>query len=119
MAVVEIYPGPVVVRIHEDLESKAFGGFFAKNRYLLSVDLKFRESDALRNPGWLGMTRGEATREAKQLQAKLTSAVRAIQAAEASAADGDRHAPSIATVQRQTLDKITRRYVASFTRGAA
>lgn len=83
--IVSIHPGPFVVRVHE---ARDFNAAHTPSRYYLSVDLKFRASDALREEYWFGMTKAEATREANALVAKLTSAVAAVNAAETATMPG-------------------------------
>lgn len=72
--------GPFVVRVHESLEQCVKG---TPHRYYLSVNLKFRPIDALRDFGWSGCTKAEATKDAKALGAKLAAQHNAAVAAKA------------------------------------
>ena len=78
--IVSIHPGAMVVRVHECRDADYCG---SANRYYLSVDLKFKTFDALRDFGWVGYTKSEATRAANELANKITVAVQAVNAAKA------------------------------------
>ncbi len=69
----------MVVRVHECRDADYCQ---SASRYYLSVDLKFRAFDALRDFGWCGYTKSEATARANELAAKITVAVQAVNAAE-------------------------------------
>lgn len=70
---VAIIGGPMIVRVHEALDVLAQT---SKHRYLISVDFKFRQFDALHvgELGWLGMTKTEATRDANHLAQRINTA---------------------------------------------
>jgi len=102
------HAGPLTIRVHESLESQMQG---EKSRYYLSVDLKFRPMDALREFGWYGCTKAEATRAANALTAKIASQVGAVEAAESSTRPG---ADLLVTRQRAALRAILDRYTAEF-----
>ena len=104
--IVSIHPGAMVVRVHECRDAYYHD---SAHRYYLSVDLKFRAMDALRDFGWCGYTKSEATVRATELAAKITVAVQAVNAAKA----GDLRGKDI-LVQRQEarLANLVARYEA-------
>lgn len=77
---VVVIGGPCVVRVHEALDCSYV---HTPHRYFLSVDFRFRQCDALNigNPGWLGVTKSEATREANALAKRIAVAHTAFSAA--------------------------------------
>lgn len=107
-SVVSIHPGPCTVRVHEAHDERLVG---EKSRYFLSVDLKFRPQDALRDFGWYGYTKAEATRAANTLVAKIAAQVKAVVAAESSTLKG---ADILVKRQRATLRATLDRYSAEF-----
>lgn len=78
--IVSIHPGAFVVRVHE---ARDWPFCDSSNRYYISVDLRFRESDALRRDYWIGYAKSEATKLANGLSHKLTVLRDAIDATEA------------------------------------
>lgn len=111
---VGIVPGAMVVRVHEALDA---GYGVTPHRYFISVDFKFRESDAMNvgQPGWLGCTKAEATREANALAAKINTCRTALDAAKELAAKWDTFTNRYTVkMQEQTWDKIVGRYCAEF-----
>ena len=98
--------GPLTIRVHESLESQMQG---EKSRYYLSVDLKFRPMDALREFGWYGCTKAEATREANQLGAKVAQAFRLLDMAKESTMAGK---AQLVAIRERDLAKILNRYSA-------
>lgn len=79
------------------------------SRYYLSVDLKFRPMDALREFGWYGCTKSEATRAANQLGEKLWQAVRLLDLAKESTMAGK---AQLVAIRERDLAKILNRYSA-------
>ena len=103
-----------LVRVHEALDA---GMEHTPHRYLISVDFKFREFDALNvgKLGWLGMTKSEATREAKTLANRLAVAIKALDAAKKQALNWDTFTNRYTVkMQEQTYNKIAGRYTAEF-----
>jgi hypothetical protein len=83
--IVSIHPGAMVVRVHECHDADHCGN---ASRYYLSVDLRFRAFDALRDFGWTGYTKSEATVRAKELANAITITMQAVNAAEVSTLRG-------------------------------
>lgn len=111
---VAVIGGPCVVRVHEALDVAYTG---QKSRYFISVDFKFRQSDALNmgTPGWLGCTKSEATRQANQLAASIVAARTALDAATEQALRSDTFTNRYtAKLQSDRFDKIISRYCAEF-----
>lgn len=77
MKVIATYTGKHIVRVHEVQDQEYRKSMY---RYAISVDLKFWKYDALREAGWLGLTRAEATNSSKDLNTIITSIVRALEA---------------------------------------
>lgn len=109
-----VIPGPYTVRVHEALDVVLTG---QKYRYFISVDFKFRESDALNigKLGWYGVSKSEATKEATALAAKLTLQSRIVNSSKENALNWDTLNNRI-TAQRQeaTLAKLVGKYCAEF-----
>ena len=82
---VSVHPGPMMVRVHE---SKDVQSAYTPHRYFISVDLKFKVRDALREDFWQGCTKAEATREAKELARRISVTVEAIKTTKASSMNG-------------------------------
>jgi len=105
MKIIATYGGKHIVRVHEVLDQEYINSMY---RFAISVDLKFKKVDALRQSGWLGWTRAEATNDAKDLTATIASITRALEACDQS--------PDMKgieyTKQRQTerLNNILKRY---------
>jgi hypothetical protein len=106
--VVGMYPaGPHWVRVNESLESHMIG---EKSRFFISVDLKFRHLDAMRDCGWYGYQRAEATKIATTLAENISKAVIALKAAKDTP-----HLGQAITIQLQSekLNKLLDRYSAT------
>lgn len=101
--IVKIIPGPKTVRVHESLDMEHKG---EAARYFLSVDMKFTETDALRDWAWYGYKKAEATRYAKKLAEEI---FRNFKRLESSHAWGDKTAIALA---EEANRKTVRRYVA-------
>jgi hypothetical protein len=105
MKIIATYGGKHIVRVHEVLDQEYRARMY---RFAISVDLKFWKYDALRDAGWLGLTRAEATNNAKDLVVIIASIVRALEACDKS--------PDMKgieyTKQRHTerLDRILKKY---------
>lgn len=105
----------MAVRVHKALDviysdSSAYGFF-------ITVDLKFRESDALYigKPGWDGMSKTEATRTAKKLAADIHAAVEVVNSAKAHAAQYPTTDRKITLkLQEERLSKLVGKYKAEF-----
>ena len=111
---VGIVPGAMVVRVHEALDA---GYAHTPHRYFISVDFKFRKSDALNvgSIGALGCTKAEATREANALAARINTCRTALDTAKELAAKWDTFTNRYTVkMQEQTWDKIIGRYCAEF-----
>jgi hypothetical protein len=111
---VSIFPGPCIVRVHEAMDVSMSR---TPHRYVLSVDLKFRERDALYSGtlGWYGCTKAEANREASRLAAKIATARRALDAAKEMALKWDTSTNRYTQkVQQEAFDKLIRNYSAEF-----
>lgn len=112
---VYVADGPLPVHVHEALDKMYVG---TKHRYFITLDLKFRQSDALNigKLGWLGQTKAEAIREANELAHKLYVANMAAHAATEFAALHDtptnRHT---ARIQADKWYRLTTRYNAELT----
>lgn len=106
--IVKMLPaGPHWVRIHESLESH----FTTEpSRYFLSVDLKFRTHDALREIGWYGMTKAEATKEAAGLADSISKTIQAIEATEKTKIKGWEY---LLQRHEQRLSRLLSRYAAT------
>jgi hypothetical protein len=109
---VGIYSGPFTVRVHECQDALAL---HSPHRYCISVNFKFREFDALNsgNLGWYGVTKSEATRDAKALCEKLTALAEIVNRAEAKAGNGPNER---ITFERQNarLQSLLSKYTAEF-----
>jgi hypothetical protein len=98
--------GPFMVRVHECLDL-GFQG--EKSRYFISVDLKFRPIDALRDFGWHGSTKSEATKEANKLSFEIALAFDLLSLAkECSLAGKDQ----LIKIREANLSKLLSRYSA-------
>lgn len=109
-----VLAGPYTVMVHEALDS-ILG--ITKHRYFISVDFKFKTNDALYigTPGWLGVSKSEATKEAKQLCAKLTEAAQTAKAADEHALEWDTFTNRYtAKLQNERLQKLVGKYTAEF-----
>ena len=114
MTTLEVIGGPMVVRVH-----KANDAYYQQSRFghFISVDLKFTRSDAMNigNPGWDGMTKGEATREARQLAEKIAVRCKAVAGAEKLALDYDTLTNRYTIkVQRDALGRLVGKYNSEF-----
>jgi len=81
MKVIATYGGKHIVRVHEVLDQEYRKSMY---RYAISIDLKFKQMDALRNAGWLGLTLAEATNDVKDLTGIIASITRALEACDKS-----------------------------------
>lgn len=111
---VAIMPGAMVVRVHEAMDA---GYSSTPHRYFISVDFKFRKSDAINVGmiGALGCTKSEATRDANKLADRINACRAALDAAKALAATADTSTNrTTVKMQEQTFDKVVGRYCAEF-----
>jgi hypothetical protein len=111
---VSIYPGRCTVRVHEALDASYRG---QASRYFISVELKFREHDALNvgKLGKLGCTKSEANREARELASRIASAWTALEAAREQALRWDTFTNRFTQkLQQEAFDKLVGRYCAGF-----
>ena len=107
--------GPLVVRVH-----KANDVIYAESNrhgFFISVDFKFRQNDALYigTPGWEGLSKTEATREANALAAKIASYYNTMKSAEESALRWDTSTNRYtAKVQADRFSNLVGKYTAEF-----
>ena len=100
----------MTVRVHEALDASYVG---ESSRYFISVDLKFREHEALNfgKIGCYGMRKAEATKEANHLSRKLTAACAALNAAEELALNSDTFTNRYTVkLQKDRLNKLVGKY---------
>ena len=112
---VAVIGGPLVVRIH-----KAQDVIYAESSrhgFFISVDFKFRENDALYigTPGWEGLSKTEATREASALAAKIARYYNTMKSAEEAALRWDTSTNRYtAKVQADRFNNLVGKYTAEF-----
>jgi hypothetical protein len=111
---VAVIGGPLIVRVHEALDAGYEG---TPDRYFISVDFKFRASDALNigQIGWFGCRKTEATREANALAKSIASCHSVMLSAVARAeSDGSPTARTTARIQSERFEKVIAKYTAEF-----
>ena len=107
-----IIGGPLVVRVHEALDASLS---ITKHRYFITVDFKFRNSDALNigKPGWLGMSKSECTREANALASRIAVAYRVMESSKEAALNQDTFDRRYtAKLQAESFKKLVDKYCA-------
>jgi hypothetical protein len=113
---VAVIGGPLTVHVHKALDT--IYAWSDKVGYFLTVDLKFKKSDALNigKPGWEGLSRAEALREASKLATKIAICFTAMDAANKQMAKCDNITNRI-TWDRQTarFDQISLQYLYTIT----
>lgn len=111
---VAVISGPLTVRVHEALDVILA---HTKHRYFISVDFKFRQSDALNigKSGWLGRSKSEATKDANLLAHNLSVCYNTMKAAEQSALNHDTFTNRYTVkVQTERFDKLASKYCCEF-----
>lgn len=113
---VAVIGGPLVVRVHKALDT-----IYAdsnKHGFFISVDFKFRQNDALYigNPGWEGLSKTEATREANKLAATIASYHSTMKSAQEQALNWDTATNRItAKRQGERFNNLVSKYNSEFT----
>ncbi len=112
---VAVIGGPLTVRVH-----KATDVIYAdsnKHGFFISVDFKFKQNDALYigNPGWEGLSKTEATREANALAAKIASYYSVMKSSQESALNWDTATNRFtAKIQADRFNNLVGKYSAQF-----
>lgn len=112
---VNVIGGPLTVRVHKALDAAYADS--NKHGFFISVDFKFRRNDALYigQPGYEGLSKTEATREANQLAVKIASYHITMRSAQEAAFNLDTFTNRFtAKVQEDRFNKLVEKYNAEF-----
>jgi hypothetical protein len=112
---VAVIGGPLIVRVHKALD--VIYAESSKHGYFISVDFKFKRNDALYigQPGYEGLSKTEATREANLLSKRIADCHRAMTGAKELALNWDTVTNRItASRQEERFNAVVGKYGAEF-----